>query len=127
MKSLLLMTLMVFISTNLMADSPIFLNSLEDSQAMSKISQKDLIVIFGSSSCKYCEELKSDINSGDFDSVLTNKIVCYVELNENNKQIKTSYKINIIPDSRFFVNDKQESKIVGYEKSKYQNWLKNIK
>lgn len=127
MKSLLLMTLMVFISTNLMADSPIFLNSLEDSQAMSKISQKDLIVIFGSSSCKYCEELKSDINSGDFDSVLTNKIVCYVELNENNKQIKTSYKINIIPDSRFFVNDKQESKIVGYEKSKYQNWLKNLK
>ena len=110
-----------------MADSPIFLNSLEDSQAMSKISQKDLIVIFGSSSCKYCEELKSDINSGDFDSVLTNKIVCYVELNENNKQIKTSYKINIIPDSRFFVNDKQESKIVGYEKSKYQNWLKNLK
>lgn len=127
MKSLLLMTLMVFISTNLMADSPVFLNSLEDSQAMSKISQKDLIVIFGSSSCKYCEELKSDINSGDFDSVLTNKIVCYVELNENNKQIKTSYKINIIPDSRFFVNDKQESKIVGYEKSKYQNWLKNLK
>lgn len=114
-------------SINLMADSPIFLNSLAEATALSETSEKNLLIIFGSKSCRYCENLKQEINSGNFDYLLTNKIVCYVELDDTNKDLKTKYRVNMIPDSRVFIRNEQKFKISGYEKTKYTKWLETLK
>lgn len=114
-------------STNIMADSPIFLNSLTDATALSETSEKNLLVIFGSKSCRYCDDLKKEINSGNLDNLLKNKIVCYIDIDDKNRNLEKEYKISIIPDSRFFIKNNQKSKIIGYEKNKYRNWLETLK
>lgn len=125
MKATALILTLLF-SSFALADSPVFTNSLEKARVLSKTYQKNIIVIFASSSCKYCDNLKSEVNNGTFDDLLENKIVCYLDIT-NDTDLINKYKVSLIPDSRFFTKETEQSKILGYEKNKYKKWLENLK
>jgi thioredoxin-related protein len=124
-KILILLFLFLFSSVSI-ATPPVFTNSLNKSKTLAAELHRNVIVIFGSENCVYCQNLKQTINSGNLDDLLDDKIVCYIDLDDN-PTYKQQYKISIIPDSRFIVNDNQKSKIVGYELNKYSTWLKSLK
>lgn len=125
MRYLLLLFLMISSSMSL-ADSPLFTSSLDKAKTLSKQSQKNIILVFGSSSCKYCDLLKNEINSGNLDSLLNNKIVCYIDIEEY-PDLKKTYNVNMIPDSRYINKEKEQSRLRGYEKNKYVQWLESLR
>lgn len=122
----LLLLLLTILSSISLADSPVFTNSLNKAKALSKQSQKSIILIFASSSCKYCDMLKNEINSGNLDKLLSDKVICYVDINEY-PELKESYNVNMIPDSRFLNKEIEKSRLRGYEKNKYVQWLESLR
>jgi len=124
--SYLIFLLLIISSSVSLADSPVFTSSLDKAKTLSRQSQKDIILIFGSSSCKYCDLLKTEINSGNLDSLLNNNIVCYIDINEY-PDLKKSYNVNMIPDSRFLNKEVERSRLLGYEKDKYIQWIESLR
>jgi thioredoxin-related protein len=104
------------------ATEPVFTDNFKDAINISNDKNIPIVLIFGQESCNYCNKLKSDINSGELDSLLENKIICYIDI-LNNKDFIEEYEIKKIPDSRILLNNKVRSKITGYDKVKYKTWL----
>ena len=82
------------------------------------VLQKKLI-IFSADWCKYCQYLKKDLSSFD----LSEYEVEIVDVDKKN-ELSKKYKIQSLPTSIILYNDVEKSRMKGYEKNKYSNWLK---
>jgi thioredoxin-like negative regulator of GroEL len=102
------------------------LSSLEEAQNLSKSTKQPILAIFGSDSCSFCTKLINDIDNGQLTDYLDSYIICYIDL-KTNANIKNKYKVNMIPDSRIIIDNKEVSKATGYNKNEYIKWLKNVK
>lgn len=95
-----------------LAKPPIYTNSLDDAMALQKNIDHDILLIFSSNNCVYCNLLKEDLP----EMGIENKIICIIDINNtNNKNIKKLYDVSIIPDTRIISGGKQLKKIVGYK------------
>lgn len=101
-------------------------NSIEDAMALSESSKKPVLLIFGSNDCVFCEKLKQDIIRGELTKYIDEYIVCYLDIDKAKKE-KQEYKVSLIPDSRILRNKIEKTKIIGYKKSRYIEWLENAK
>jgi len=82
---------------------------------------KTKLIIFSAEWCKYCQYLKKDLPSFD----LSKYEVDIVDVDKEDKLSK-KYKIKSLPTSIIIDhNNLEKSRIKGYEKNKYLNWLKN--
>ena len=106
------------------ADPAVFVKSYNDAVSLSKTSNKRLLAIFVSDNCVYCSTLKNKIASGDLDSLLEDKIICYVNTVDN-AELTSSMNVKMIPDSIIIYDDKIESRNKGYSRLEYKRWLKN--
>lgn len=117
----ILLTILLLFSTSLYAND-FTLSSIDEALKLSKSSGKQALIIFGSPNCQFCDALKNEILET---KNTQNYIVCYIDIsNEENKPIKNQYNINMIPDSRIFLDQKEISRFKGFQKNKYIEWLK---
>lgn len=126
-KLLQLLTICIFIvlSSDLTkADFPI-VDDLQVAQSLSESTEQPLILIFGAKSCAFCGLLKKDIEDGYFLMQLDGKIVCYIDISKRQDLID-KYEIQSLPDTRYIVNGQQRAYMVGYDRKKYEKWLKNV-
>lgn len=121
-KIILWLFFIILISTNSLADNPVFVSSLEDSVALGESSSKPILIVFGAKWCIYCNKLKEDISNNLFNQELKDYIICYVDIDDR-KDLKKEYNVTTIPDSRILKNKIEKSKLVGYIKPKYKKWL----
>lgn len=98
------------------------LSSIQEAEKISDVSQKPMLVIFGSENCGYCTKLKNDLVSNVESSYIDPYIICYIDLNKN-ENLKKKYDISSIPDSRIFFKRKMKSSTKGYKKIEYLEWL----
>lgn len=124
MNKLYIAILFVLFNMSAALSAPSLVSSIEDGLDLSQKTGMPLLVIFGAENCVYCGKLKSDLNQDIFDDSLDAMIVCYVDVGSE-KDIQKKYSVRSIPDSRIFDDGKEVSKIVGYNKTKYQEWLNN--
>lgn len=121
MNKISLYAIMLF-STTVLADD-FMLSSIDETLKLSNSSGKPALIIFGSPNCEFCNSLQNEILETKY---VENYIVCYIDIsNTNNKSFKNEYKINIIPDSRIFLKNKEVSRFKGFQKNKYIQWLKD--
>lgn len=99
------------------------LDSLSEAKKLSESTRKPILLIFGSESCPHCHHLKDDILGNKIPSA-DQYIVCYLNIN---KDLKKEYSISAIPDSRILKKDKEIATMKGYERNKYEKWLKDVK
>ena len=100
------------------------IESFAEAKALSESAELPLLVIFGTPSCRFCEQLKHDLLDKEFENELSNVIVCYVDIDTDN-QHKQAYNIKTIPDSRILFKNREHGKIIGYSKQKFKAWLKD--
>jgi len=110
------------LSTSVSANDSFMLNSIEEAKNLASITNKPLLIIFGSDYCKFCQELKKDILSKKLSPDIDKYIICYIDL-ETDEHIKKKYNVSMIPDSRILIKDKEIKKIKGYSKNNYLKWL----
>jgi len=125
-KTVLTFLLILFIINNsqgLFAAPAIFVDSPEDAFALAEDTKKDLLIIFGSDYCVYCNILKNDINTNL--NIVEDKIVCFVDFDQNKDMVK-EYRVRIIPDYILYRDSIEIKRKVGYKnKEKFQEWLLN--
>lgn len=109
------------INHNLVADSAIFVNELNDAIVLSENLNKDILIIFSADWCGYCNKMKKDIDNNTM--LLDNYIVCFIDC-ENNNELIRKYRVKNIPHS-LIIKDKQEiRKKIGYSNlSDFKKWL----
>jgi len=108
------------LSTSTHAHPPVYVNSLEEAVVLQKQIDHDILLIFSSNKCSYCEILKKDLENMNIE----NKIICIIDI-ENNQKLKIENNVSIIPDTRIISKGKQIKKIIGYKnKTKYLDNLK---
>lgn len=119
------LTIFLFLfSINIYADGFI-LSSIVEAEKLSKQTKQPILIIFGDENCEFCKALLSDISVNKLNPEIDKYIICYIDINEN-KDYKNKYNISMIPDSRIMQDKRQVSKMVGYTKEKYKNWIKNV-
>lgn len=118
--------LILFLSSINIYGNEFILSSFPEAQQLSKKTQQPILAIFGSDNCMFCKTLISDIRSNKLSPEIDNYIICYVDVSKD-KKYKSEYNINMVPDSRIILNNKQMSKNLGYTKEEYKNWIKNAK
>jgi thioredoxin-related protein len=107
------------------AENVVYSTDLLDSMALSESSDKDILVIFTAPWCKYCSIMKKDLQEDQ--GLLDNKIVCYIDFNNNPDLVKT-YRVKTIPDYFILKNKVEIKRRVGYtDKSNFIKWLKDDK
>lgn len=100
-------------------DNKIF-NNINDAKIISREKQLPLIIIFSADYCQFCTQLKTEIIK---QNLLNDYIICILDLEENKKWFSI-YKVNTLPTSIMFdINNKEISKIIGYNKGLYLKWL----
>lgn len=118
MKGLKLLSIIVsaalFAGTAFSAEA-IFSNSFEDSL---KTIDKNVVVVFETDWCGYCQKLKGDKNHLNFN----NYVVCVIDAEERNDLVKKN-SISSYPTSIIFYNGKEIVRKKGYDKKSYQKWL----
>ena len=107
------------------ANNSFILTSLKDAEFLSESTGKPILLIFGTKSCKFCTELKSDLFSEPLKSATDKYIICYLDLDEN-QELKDKYNIGLIPDSMVIKNGKEISRLKGYTSKNYERWIKNL-
>lgn len=119
------MFFLCFNATNsCVADFPT-VDNLDDAIALSESTNQPIVLIFGAKWCPYCVELKKHINSGNFTKELDTKIVCYIDVDQH-KDVKKEYGVKTLPDTRYLVDKKEKSQLIGYGESKFREWIKNV-
>ena len=88
----------------------VFVNSLEDATALQKEIDNDIILIFSSKNCSFCEKLQNDLISMNIED----KIICVINIDKN-KELKQQYGVSVVPDTRIISNGKEKKKIIGYK------------
>lgn len=123
----LLVMLMFFLCVSdnniCLADFPI-MDDLNDAIALSESTDQPVVLIFGAKWCPYCVELKKAINNGNFARELDDKIVCYIDIDQH-KDLKKEYGVKALPDTRYLVDKKEKTQIIGYGEFKFREWIKN--
>ena len=103
------------------AEPPVYMSSLVDSVALSETSDKEILVVFTADWCKYCSIMKKDI--AQTPSVVDNKIVCYVDYDENTDLVK-EYRVKLIPDYFILKKRIETKRKVGYTNfGNFIRWL----
>ena len=120
----ILSTILSLISCVALADGFI-LDSLTEAKKLSESTGKPILLIFGTESCPHCEFLKNDLLDNKIPSA-DKFIICYLGLDKN-KDLKKEYSVSMIPDSRVVKKNKETSSIKGYDRTKYEKWLKDVK
>ena len=120
-------TILLMLITNYgAAQSPVFVDSLEDAVALSESSKKDLLVVFSANWCKNCIALKDQLLYSN-EIGFKNSIICIVDYDKRYDLVK-EYKVYKIPDSRLMRNNIEISKLIGYNnKDKYKKWLNDAR
>jgi thioredoxin-related protein len=108
------------------ANDGFILSSIDEGRKLSNLTNKPLLVIFGSDNCPFCVSLKQDILDLKLSPDIDKYIICYIDLKEY-PELKNQYDISMIPDSRIIINDQQKSKLKGYAKQNYIKWLNNAR
>ncbi len=117
---LILFLSVVNISEIAIANDSFILSSLNEAKNISIKSDKPILLIFGTSSCKYCEQLKNDLIKNKLP--IDRLIVCYIDIEENSDYIR-EYKVSSIPDSRILYKSNKTLAHKGYGKQEYTKWL----
>ena len=99
------------------AAEPVFSKKYEDALAQ---EDSNVLVIFGTEWCGYCNKLKRDINSLGFDDYT----VCVVDA-DTRKDLRDKYGVKSYPTSIIVRNNKEVSRISGYDKEDYEKWLES--
>ena len=97
------------------------LDSLTEAKELAQLTKQNVLVIFGSDDCAFCQKLKTDLSDKLMSSVDT-YIVCYIDL-KTQPDMKEEFKVSVIPDSIIFISDSFRSKYIGYNKETYEKWL----
>jgi thioredoxin-related protein len=104
------------------AEDAVYSTNLLDCIALSESSDKDILVIFTAPWCKYCSIMKKDLEEDQ--GLLDNKIVCYIDFDNNPDLVKT-YKVKTIPDYFILKNKVEIKRKVGYtSKNNFVKWFK---
>jgi thioredoxin-related protein len=91
-----------------------FVESYE--KAVSKDS--NVLLIFGTEWCGYCKKLKNDLKSLN----LSDYKICVIDA-EKRKDLDQKYGIKSYPTSVIVRSNKEISRIIGYDKKEYKEWL----
>jgi thioredoxin-related protein len=117
-KIIYLLFFLAVLVTVVSANDSFILDSIDETQRLSHLTNKPALIIFGSDSCRFCNNLKQDILTKKLSPTIDRYIICYIDIDKN-PDLKTKYSVSMIPDSRIFVNNKQTSIIKGYSKDTY--------
>lgn len=87
---------------------------------LSKETKQQVVVIFSASWCNFCNLLKRDLpNLSGFD----NKIICILDTDVE-KKLARKFKVKTWPTSVILNHNGEEiSRITGYNKVQYSEWL----
>jgi thioredoxin-related protein len=112
-----------FLATNIcLASRPsILVLSIDKAVSLANEIDSVALIIFTSDSCRYCVKLKKDFDH--YPSMIENKVICYVEYDEN-KLLAKKYNVKALPHSVILDNSNIVKEYIGYEKIKYSEWLK---
>jgi hypothetical protein len=102
-----------------------YLTDYDSAIALSRDSQKNVLIVFSLVNCKYCDILKNDLKDLKY---LDNYIVCILD-SRNNKKLTGKMNIKKWPTSVVVTvgaeNQGEVSRLIGYEnKMRYDAWLK---
>lgn len=100
-----------------------YLTDIDTAMTLARETKQDLIIIFSASWCGHCAKLKNDLpNILELD----NKIICVLD-NSDHKKFFRQMRIKSLPTSILIDTDGKEiSRIEGYEKLKYIQWIKSL-
>jgi thioredoxin-related protein len=121
-KIIYLLFFLAVLVTTVSANDSFILDSIEEAQRLSQLTNKPALIIFGADYCKFCNSLKEDILNNSLGSDIKDYIICYVDIKEN-VDLKEKYNISMIPDSRIFIDAREIKRIKGYSKNNYMKWL----
>jgi thioredoxin-related protein len=123
MKKILFGLLMILTYQNCLGNPAIYVSDLKDAFHLSESVGLDVLVIFTSDNCVFCNKLKNDIQNDI--NMISDKIICYVDITKNKDLVKT-HNVKSIPDSIVFSRNKEKSRLVGYKnKTSYIDFIKN--
>jgi len=117
-----LLFFIAILATVTSANDTFILNSIEETKRLSKLTNKPALIIFGADYCKFCNNLKEDILNNELSPIIDNYIICYIDI-KSSPELKTEYDISMIPDSRMFIDNKEISRIKGYNIKNYKKWI----
>lgn len=121
----ILIVLMLLLATAKAGEPAIYVESMVDAVALSETIKKDVLVIFTADWCQYCQKMKNDIAKNP--SIIDDKIICYVD-KDNNEDLIKEYKVKSIPDYLILRDNIEIARQVGYHgKDRLKEWLKNVK
>lgn len=105
---------------NIILDTNIIYDDIEKAEALAKIHQRKLIIIFGADWCPYCVDLKKDAKTiKEFDDY----IVCFINTDKN-KNLSKQFRIRNLPTSVIINNKgKEQSRKIGYKNKDYAKWI----
>lgn len=122
MYKILILLIMLVISNQAIAESPVLINDLLDAIADAENSKKDILVIFTASWCPSCMVMKKDI--GNNQMILNNHIICYIDY-DMNKDLVREYRVKLIPDYFILRENIEIKRRVGYDGiKKLTSWIK---
>jgi thioredoxin-related protein len=114
----------LFYSTNLFALEIVY-NNIDTAKRLSLEQNKELMIVFGSSSCPPCRNLKKDIIDDKLSPEIDDYIVCYIDIDINeNEKTKTEYEVSTIPDTRLYVKNRKTIKLIGYSLQKFKDAIR---
>ena len=98
---------------------------MEDAFFLSKDLKKDAVIIFTADWCVNCIKMKKDLDSNL--SILDNKIICYVNVDEN-EYYKNEYQVKNIPDYFILRNGVELKRQKGYKNIQdFIKWINDVK
>ena len=119
----ILFILMIILSSQAIAGPPIFVDSYEQSQKISKDLDMDVLIIFSADWCKYCDKLKKDISNN---LGLFNDQIIYIVDHDNNSKLVKAFKVKRLHQSFRIKKNVAIKKLTGYQDiNKYIEWYKN--
>lgn len=81
-------------------------------------SDKNVLLIFGADWCKYCNVLKGELKDMNLDGY----VICLIDV-EKNKDTQSANGVSLLPTSLIVNNGKEKSRMTGYFKKTYQEWV----
>jgi thioredoxin-related protein len=105
---------------NIILDTNIIYDDIQKAEALSKVHQRKLIIIFGADWCPYCADLKKDAKTiKEFDDY----IVCFINTDKN-KNLPKKFRVRNLPTSVVINKEgKEQSRTIGYKNKDYTKWI----
>lgn len=90
----------------------------EDYEEAMKETERKVILVFGAEWCPHCVVLKDHLKDVNLDGYL----VCLVDVDDN-KEAKRNHAVRVLPTSVILDEGKEVSRLKGFEKDKFDNWV----